>query len=65
LTKTPIKTYITIKSPILLKSTFRKSTLAYPLPLEAETIALAIGDDSTTFGDGLISPNSQDVTWLL
>lgn len=62
LTKTPIRTYMIIKSPVLLKRALRKSTPAYPLPLEVETIYLAISDNPTTSGDGSISPNGQGFT---
>lgn len=52
------------------KSRFAKEGLekihaSLPLPLEVETIYLAISNDPTTSGDGSISPNGQGFTSLL
>lgn len=52
------------------KSRFAKEGLekihaSLPLPLEVETIYLAISDDPTTSGDGSISANGQGFTGLL
>jgi hypothetical protein len=47
------------------KEGLKKIHAGLPLLLEVETTNLAIGDDSTTSSDGLITLYGQGVTWLL
>jgi hypothetical protein len=44
------------------KEGLEKIHVSLPLPLEAETICLAISDGSTTSSDGSISSNGQGFT---
>jgi hypothetical protein len=44
------------------KEGLEKIHASLPLPLEVETIYLAISDDPTTSGDGSISTNGQGFT---
>lgn len=50
------------KKACFAKEGLEKIHASLPLPLEAETICLAISDDPTTSGDGWISPNGQGFT---
>ena len=53
------------KEPRFAKEGLEKIHASLPLPLEVEPIYLAISGDSTTSGDGSMSPDGQGVTWLL
>ena len=50
------------KNSRFAKEGLEKIHVSLPLPLEVETICLAISDGSTTSGDGSISPNGQGFT---
>jgi len=50
------------KKPCFAKEGLEKIHASLPLPLEVETIYLAIRDDQTTSGDDSVSPNGQGFT---